>query len=432
MPSSSLALSSVAEWQTHAGRDPAGAAREILRRIQNNLTPAQRRAVFVSLPSEADLTAAFERVANTIAPLAGLPYVLKDLFFTAGQPVRAGSRFPSELLPSQPRDGKMPHVMRGLGGVLVAKTHLHEFAYGLTGENPHFGDCEHPRFPGRTSGGSSSGSAVAVAAGVVPFAVGTDTGGSVRVPAAFCGLYGFRLSAGHPWIEDAFPLAPSFDTVGWFTRTADDLFVVNRFLLGKPVIPERKPRGGSLDFTALGLEADPTVASAISRVAPAYAPAADEATQADLHAAFTGAAEAYAVLQSHEAFAVHAKWLDVHRDLYDPAVWTRINRGRLWTQAQLDAAQTKLAAIRLLWQRFFLTYDFLVMPATPFPALTKADCTQENRERLLQLTTPASLAGLPVLTVPVALSSGLSTGIQIIVNDPHSPVVPLILNPKVK
>ena len=100
---------------------------------------------------------------------------------------------------------------------------LFEFAWGLTGENAHFGDCEHPRFPGRTSGGSSSGSAEAVAAEIVPLAIGTDTGGSIRVPAAFCGIFGYRGVPGEPWITDAVQLAPSFDTAGWFTRSGADM-----------------------------------------------------------------------------------------------------------------------------------------------------------------------------------------------------------------
>jgi amidase/aspartyl-tRNA(Asn)/glutamyl-tRNA(Gln) amidotransferase subunit A len=386
--------------------------------------------VFSWLPTEPELIKAFERVANTIAPLAGVPYALKDLFFTAGQPLQAGSGFPPGVLPVKPRDGKMPHVLRGLGMVLAGKTQLHEFAYGLTGENITYGDCEHPRFPGRTSGGSSSGSAAAVAAGIVPFAIGTDTGGSIRVPAAFCGLYGFRMPANHSWMEDAFPLAASFDTPGWFTQSASDLFVVNRYLLGKTAEPERKPRGCSLDFAALGLDAEPAIVTAISRVIGKYAPPADEATAKEIRAAFSGATEAYSILQSTEAYAAHAAWLDSHRSSYDPAVWARIDRGRHWTVAQQDAARAKMAALRLTWQSFFLTYDYLVMPATPFPALTKADCTQENRNQLLALTTPASLGGLPVLTVPVMLGSGLSTGLQIVVSHPQSPAINAILKPK--
>ena len=125
---------------------------------------------------------------------------------------------------------------------------------GITGENPHYGDCEVPGHPGRTTGGSSSGSALLVKAGVVPFALGTDTGGSIRVPAAFCGLYGFRMTPRHPWIADGYPLAESLDTPGFFTAHAGDLRVLLDALVpesvsaagASPAAPRASLRGASL------------------------------------------------------------------------------------------------------------------------------------------------------------------------------------------
>jgi amidase/aspartyl-tRNA(Asn)/glutamyl-tRNA(Gln) amidotransferase subunit A len=421
--SSLFSAITMAEWQALAAGDPASAAREIARRLRAILSEEQQRAVFATLSSQAEMAATFARVAGTIAPLAGVPYVLKDLFFTAGQPMNAGSNFPPGILPIRPRDSKLPHSLRGLGTVLAAKTHLHEFAYGLTGENPHHGDCDHPLFPGRTSGGSSSGSAAAVAAGIVPLAIGTDTGGSIRVPAAFCGLYGLRLTPKDTYIEDAFPLAPSFDTAGWLTRNPADLQLVNRYLLGKPPVIERDPRGAWLDFAALGQTADAAVSTALNKAAEKFAAPADAATRDALALAFKDAADPYSVLQSTEAYGVHAEWLDTHRDLYGKDVWARIDRGRRWSPAQLDAAHVKWNAVRAAWQSYFSTHDFLVMPVTPFAALKKADCTLENRNRLLALTTPASLGGLAVLTIPVALPDGLSSGLQIIAPTPQSPAI---------
>lgn len=417
----------LSEWQGLAAQKPAEAGRELARRLANTLSPEQQRAVFAKMPGETELIAAFERVANTIAPLAGTPYVLKDLFFTANDPLSAGGKLPAGTIPPRPRDSKLPHALRGFGAVLGGKTHLHEFAYGLTGENPHYGDCEHPLFPGRTTGGSSSGSAAAVAAGIVPLGVGTDTGGSMRVPAAFCGLYAIRTSAGHPLIADAFPLASSFDTAGWFTRNAADLLTVNRFLLGRTATVDRAPRGCFVDFSMLGLSADAEVATAVRKRMELLAFPADKDTLEQLRHGFSGSTESYAVLQSIEAYAVHANWLDSLREFYGSAVWARIDRGRNWTTQQQEAARIKHTIIRHLWANFFLTYDFLVMPIAPFPALTKAACTQENRDRLLALNTPVSLGGLPVLVLPVALKDGLTTAVQVVVNDPLSPVIPWIL-----
>jgi len=420
---------SLPEWQAFSAKDPTGAARELTRRMQTQLSEPQQRAVFAWMQTERELATTFERFAGTLAPLAGAPYALKDLFQVSPLTLRAGSRFPAGVLPKKERDGKFPHVLRGVGAVLAAKTQLHEFAYGLTGENPHYGDCEHPNYPECTSGGSSSGSAVVVAAGIVPFATGTDTGGSIRVPAAFCGLFGMRTSSQHPWMEDAFPLAPSFDTAGWFTGNAQDMQTMHHYLLSATKT-ERELRGCFMDFAALGQTADADVADAYRTAATTYAPAADKANAEHLRNGLTHAAETYAVLQSTEAFQVHADWLDRYRENYSPAVWERLDRGRHWTTEQLDTAHARHAAIKLLWTNYFLTYDFLILPATPFPALRKSECTQANRDRLLTLNAPASLGGLPVLSIPINLPSGLTSGLQIIVNSNQSPVIPWALKLK--
>lgn len=424
---SSFPAWTLSEWQTLAAEKPAEAGRELFRRLHGTLDAVQQRAVFAKTYSERDFVTAFERVNNTIAPLAGAPYVLKDLFFTANEPLKAGGNLPSDCIPTKTRDSKLPHALRGFGAILAAKTHLHEFAYGLTGENPHYGDCVHPAFPGRTSGGSSSGSAVAVAAGIVPFGVGTDTGGSIRVPAAFCGLYGFRTPAGHALIADAFPLAPSFDTAGWIARRPDDLLKINRYLVGKPITAERTPRGCFLDFDHLGVSADADVAAAVKQASAKLAFKADAETAAELRKAFSSAAETYAVLQSIEAYTVHAAWLDTHIASYGPAVWARIDRGRKWTPEQIQTAKIRHNIVRNTWASFFLTYDYLVLPVAPFPALPLDQCTQENRDRLLALNTPVSLGGLCAVTIPVALKDGLTTAVQVVVNNPLSPVVATVL-----
>ncbi|WP_068769051.1 amidase [Termitidicoccus mucosus] len=428
MPPPSSAAQTIAEWQALAARDPSEAARELSRRLQA-LAPAQRSAAIASCATPHALAESFARAAASDAPLAGAPYVLKDLFHARNHPLLAGSGFPPEILARAHAPAEAARevgIMRSLdeaGAVFAAKAHLHEFAYGLTGENPFHGDCAHPKFPRRVSGGSSSGTAVAVASGLVPFGIGTDTGGSIRVPASFCGLYGLRLGAGHPWMSEAFPLAPGFDTPGWLARTAADMHAVNRALLGETLTAPRKPRGCFLDLASLGLALNATTAKAVRAAARRLAPPADRTTRDQITSAFLGALESYSILQSTEAYGVHADWLDRHRKHYSDTVWALIDRGRNWTQTQLDAAHIKRAAIRKLFRSYFRGYDFLVMPATPFPALAKSDCTLENRNRLLTLNSPASLAGLPVLTLPVALGNGLSAGLQFIVPSADSPAI---------
>lgn len=407
-----------ADWQH---RPPAEAARELLNRVRTRLLPAQQRAVIAALASEEELTDRFAS-ADRASPLGGVPYFAKDLFDVGGTPTFAGSTFLPEVRPAREHDGAFVSALRAAGAVLAGKTHMHEFAYGITGENPHYGDCEHPHFPGRTTGGSSSGSAAIVAAGIAPLALGSDTGGSVRLPAAFCGLFGFRLTPHAPWINDAFPLAPTFDTAGWFTATAADMRITLSALIGLRTL-RRAPQGCYLPMSGL----DPEVGAACRAAAERIAPLAEPVVRKDLLHGFARALDTYNVIAALEAWEVHKSWAERYRERYDPAVWPRLNRVRGFAPGQISDAQLDFTALRMLWTQFFLTYDFLVLPTSPFPALTKAECTLENRGRILALTAPASIGGLPVLTVPVPLPSGMTTGLQIVVNHPQSPVVNWVL-----
>jgi aspartyl-tRNA(Asn)/glutamyl-tRNA(Gln) amidotransferase subunit A len=399
------------EWQQLA---PEAAAREVRRRAEAHLSAGQRRAVVAALFDEAALAAGFA-AAPKGSPLRGVPYLLKDLFDVAGLPTRAGSSFLPEVRPNPGQESRIVRDLRESGAVLAGKTHLFEFAWGLTGENAHYGDCEHPRFPGRSSGGSSSGSASAVAADIVPFAIGTDTGGSMRVPAAFCGIFSYRGVPRDPWISDAVALAPSFDTAGWFTRTAADMRLALGALVGLRT-GERAPRGCYLEMPGL----EPDVAAACRDAASRLAQPADASVRDELVQKFAPAAEIYGVLAGTESWKIHKKWADKYRARYGPLVQERLDRARAISRAQVAAVEPSYAVLKLMWSKFFQTYDYLVMPATPFPALAKAECTHANRLRILGLTAPAALGGLPVLTFPVALPSGLSTGLQIIVGDPQS------------
>ena len=370
-------------------------------------------------------------------PLQGIPYLLKDLFDLAGVPTQAGSTFLDSVRGTPAANSALPRQLQALGAACAGKTHLVEFAAGLFGDNSHYGDCPHPHDPTRLSGGSSSGSAALVGAGVVPLAVGTDTGGSVRVPAAFCGVYGFRLSPGDAFIGDAMPLSPSLDTAGWFTANATDMQVAWSALASSG---RRATAGGASDLTiaatfkgtylpsaGFGISFDSATAAAYERAAAALAKPADAAAAGALFASWLGAIDAYTTTALHEANAIHRNWLAPYREHYEPGIWQRFSDGGRFTAAQLAAAAATFERVRATFRQFFKDHDYLVLPATPFPALRKADCTPDARKALLTLTTPASLAGLPVLTIPVMLPSGLSSGLQVIVPRADSPVVSWLL-----
>lgn len=410
-------------WKQRCQRDPGLLAREILQGSRTKLSQAQHRAVFAWLPDERELEERLRCGLVTEGPLAGVPYGLKDLFSLAGVPTRAGSAFLHRVLPAPVEDARIVRDLRALGAVCAAKTHLHEFAYGLTGENAHYGDCDNPASPGRTTGGSSSGSAAVVAAGLLPFAIGTDTGGSVRLPAAYCGLYGFRCRPGEARIADAFPLAPTCDTVGWLTSDAGSLRTLNTLLTGPRRRLARTPRGLYLDYGRL----DADVAAATRAAALGFAGAADRNSAKQLLEGFRDCAESYSALTGSEAAQVHREWLVSQRAHYSRPVWERLERGCTRTEGELIRAASNRQFLSDTLAAYFLSYDFLVLPAAPTAAQRHEDCAGFDRTRILDLTAPASLAGLPVLSLPVALGAGLHTGLQVILPQENSPVVEWLL-----
>lgn len=410
-----LALSA---WAELSRKSPREAALRLSWELSERLSAEQRASVLAQTVPEQALEPRFAASFSPSAgPLSGVPFLVKDLFDVAGMPTRAGSRFLSATRPTPPASSVLVRELEALGAVCAGKTHLHEFAYGITGQNPHFGNVRHPRLADRTSGGSSSGSAAAVGAGIVPFALGTDTGGSIRIPAAFCGLFGYRHVPGHRWIGDAFPLARSCDTAGWFTRSAEDMALLNKALLGPAPEPRRKPRGCYVAWGQLEKEVAESCAVAADRLCPT----ADLDTLEGLRRVFEGCGEWYSVLTSAEAAAVHADWLDNRKAEYGEAVWRRIDRGRHWTPEAEGDALVRRQLLQATLASYFMTFDFLVLPATPCPALPLRESESYPRERLIEVSAPASLAGLPALTLPVPLDGGLTTGLQVLAPFPNSP-----------
>jgi Asp-tRNA(Asn)/Glu-tRNA(Gln) amidotransferase A subunit family amidase len=438
-----------AAWQSLSSVEAARTVHARIAALPENL----RRAALAWVRPEAELAAELARW-NDLPPsrservegnaLHHIPYLLKDLFDLAGVPTNAGSTFLNSARGTPTRDSALVLRLHELGAACAGKTHLVEFAAGLFGDNSHYGDCPHPYFPDRLSGGSSSGSAALVAGGIVPFAIGTDTGGSVRVPASFCGVYGFRLSPHDEFIRDAMALSPSLDTAGWFTANAPDMLTVwkglasdwrrdhqsrelqttNAISRGTDGPASRQPRGCYLPAASLGIPFDPDTAAACDRAASVFAPAADQATTAALLSSWQNAIEAYTVTALHEANAIHRDWLAPYHEHYEPSIWQRFSDGGRYTAEQLAKATATFETVRSAFRQYFVSHDFLILPATPFPALRKADCTPDARKGLLTLTAPASLGGLPVLTIPVLLPSGLTTGLQIILPAANSRVVP--------
>lgn len=407
-----LRENSFAWWRELASEGAYGVHREVERRLRLMPTDAVRSAISCLLPED--------NAASRRGSLAGIPFMAKDLFATRAAPTAAGSSFFAETQFGVDADAEMLADIKALGMHLVGKTHLVEFAFGMEGTNPHVGDVCLPHAPDRLIGGSSSGSAWVVRAGIVPFATGTDTAGSIRVPAAFAGIYGLRLRPGERWItEGVWPLSPSHDTAGWMTANKRDMATAITALC-KP-----KPVAGTLRglFYCPG---EATIHPETSKACAALADKLGAATNRDagraLDAAFVGSADAYVVLSSAEAWDVHRDLMRTYRDRYGSIVRERIERGSQWTEADLGKARSHREVVGDAFGDAFVDYDFIATPVIPGPAPTREDMDAALRRELLHLNTPVSLAGLPALTIPVPLPSGLSAGIQIVYRNTYSPV----------
>ena len=410
----SLLPQSVEDWREFTlTRGPRMAAEAFLIKL-GALGPEEQRAALCGLPDVATLTRRFESAwPLREASLGGVPFLTKDLYFRKGLPTFAGSTFLPEELGPTTRTSTLPAAFEAdAGAIECGRTQLNEFAFGLTGENPHSGDCPHPERPDLLSGGSSSGSAFAVARGLVPFALATDTAGSIRVPCGYCGVWGLRLSPDIAPVGDIFPLSPGYDTQGWITRSSKDLRQVSAAVLG-----EAPPAGAGLWAGDLGLGIPPDDLAAMRTVAMRAGAQEDVAAAMLLRLAFAEAADAYPTLGGHAAARVHAAWLERRRPDYDPVVWQRLDAGRRRTHDELRAAEAVRARVTDAFRTVFRRHHFIAMPATFGGAVNKAASDATHRRRLLALNAPASLAGLPLVVAPARLPDGLTAGVQFLFPD---------------
>lgn len=372
--------------------------------------------------------------------LVGVPYAVKDLFDERGEVTGCGSAvFLS-------KDGENPAAatnsswisehFAGRGAFPVARTTMNEFAYGLDGRNRYSGDCQHPLSEKRICGGSSSGSAWSVAAGIVPFALGTDTGGSIRLPAAVNGIFGVRLAHSPERLRGVFPLVPSFDTVGFFAATVHEMERLLRPLLDSPERAPSRPvgaRGDGGETPTTGGDGHGERRIRAVAVLPPGAVLSADATRAwnegverfrdvdvtvdDVTAPeFLGddAVDAYNVIGSTEAWGVHHDRIARYGDLYDPVVRTLIERGKYWTAERHAAAADTRTRVIDYAASLLERYDFVLLPATVVPSPTFEEADGAFRSQTLRLNTLASLAGLPALTVPIHLDAVRSAGLQVL------------------
>jgi aspartyl-tRNA(Asn)/glutamyl-tRNA(Gln) amidotransferase subunit A len=342
-------------------------------------------------------------LARPERPPEGIRLAVKDLFDTAGLTTTYGSVLFVDHVPD--RTATAVSRLEAAGYANVGKTNLHEFAYGVTSQNPHFGTVPNPRAPDRIAGGSSGGSAAAVAAGLADAALGSDSGGSIRIPAACCGVVGFKPSYGLVPIDGCFPLAPSFDHAGPIARSVADCTAMMAAL-----VPGFRPERHSLEDVEVGIAwlelCDPLVLARVESAAARFPtrraiefPLADEG-----HHAFMRE-----VAESHEGLYPE------HADAYGDDVRTKLELCVRVTDRQAELGERERAEHRERAEEAASGVDLVVLPTLSVVA-PPVDVTElETREELIRLTYPINALGWPALALPCGPAEhGLLASLQIV------------------
>ena len=364
-------------------------------------------------------------------PLAGVPFGVKDLVDVAGLPTVAGSKIGADG-PAARQDAVLLRRLSAAGAVLLGVQVMDEYAYGFTTQNAHYGSVHNPNDLTRTAGGSSGGSAAAVAAGLGAFSLGSDTNGSIRVPSSFCGVFGLKPTFGRLPRTGSFPFVFDLDHLGPFARSVDDLALVydglQGFDAGDPACVER----GVQAVAGQGGEAE-TLRCAVlggwfqdmaGPEALAAVGAAAEALSAKGVATLSGAEavrSAAFLITAASGANLHRANLEARPQDFDPATRGRLLAGALLPAGDVIQAQRIRRAVYAQALGLFASFDILLAPATPVPAprLDQASLVIGGREvptrpNLGLLAQPISAIGLPVVTAPVRLDGGLPIGVQLI------------------
>ena len=367
-------------------------------------------------------------------PLHGIPISLKDNIYTAEVRTTAGSRVLRDFVALH--DAPVVTALKEAGAVLLGKTNMHEFAYGTTSNNPHYGAVRNPWDVSRIAGGSSGGSAAALAAGLCYGSIGTDTGGSIRIPSSLCGVVGLKPGLGRVSTDDVVPLSPTLDFVGPLARSAEDAALLleaigvrgkgeRRLRLGRvPSSRSRRPRLGvpqEFFLDVLSPEVERAFQSALrtlekggARLKEVFLPLLPETEDAGNQIAWAEATH----------YHQHAGWYPAHAEEYGEDVRKRLEKGtKVPAVAYLQALQLRdqfIAAFHVILQEEEL--DALVVPTTPITATRVGEesvaikgSIHPTRALLLRLNRPANLAGVPAISVPCGLTeNGLPVGLQFI------------------
>jgi len=376
--------------------------------------------------------AAADEIANGAyrGPLHGVPIALKDIFGLADVRMTAGSKILAENV--VPEDAEATSRMKAAGAILLGKLNLHEFAFGATGVNPHYGSARNPWDTERITGGSSSGSAAAVASGECSAALGTDTGGSVRIPASLCGIVGLKPTYGRVSKRGVLPLSWSLDHVGPMTRTVEDAAIVLQRIAGhdvsdpssadEPVPHYREALGDGVRGLRVGIpkqfffenvdaEVENAVRSAIRLLEEMGAIVIE--VEAPLISEIPGALTA---IMLPEALAYHQPWMRERPEDYGDDVRYRLELGATYPAVQyVQAQRLRRKAVQTWRNHVFSQVDLIATPTTPIAASRIEEGDLQVTFNLIRFTNPFNFLGVPALSIPCGFTNeGLPIGLQLV------------------
>jgi len=409
---------------------PVELTREALERA-SRLNPTSH--CFITIDAEASLEQA--RLAEEEigkgkyrGGLHGIPVSLKDNLDTAALRTTAGSEILRNRVPKA--DGAAAAALRACGAILIGKTNMHEFAYGITSQNPHYGAVANPWLPGRIAGGSSGGSAASLAYGIGYASVGTDTGGSIRIPASFCGVVGLKPTFDLISVAGSVPLAKSMDHIGPLGRRVADVACAFAALTSRRGAPNDDEQRFSLKGVRIGWPQgfyfdliDAEVLSLLQEAAACFISLGAQIEEVRLDH-LEDAIQAATKLQQFEATAWHRSqgYFPAHADRYGEDVRRLLETGDALSAPSLLEVPAALQRLRASFDQAFSAADALLVPATPSAAppvgateLALAGRTESLRAAIMRLNRPTNFSGCPSLAVPCGFTAlGLPVGMQLI------------------
>lgn len=414
-------------WRLLAKESPERVVDQFLTRLQM-LSRSDRQSWFTAMPGKHRLLYALKIAVSADAqPLSCVPYVLQDMFDVQGLPTSCGAPFTTPFESALEESSLLYQKLNTLGACFFGKTTPSEFGVDLQGRNPTYGNCKHSDGLQYVSGGGAGATVRTVASGLVPLGFGLDTGGGIRIPAAFHGLFGFRMGNNAYARDGVFPIAPSIESVAWVNNCIDDLRTTFKaFHKVSNYNSLEAPRGYLISELSRRTSTD--IKSGLLGLTRELEIGDDPVIGTRLRKTLAQAKSAYQILEARELYSIHQYWIEEYDSQYDRSLLRRIKEGLYCKPTRADDCSHIQETIRTTFTEFFEEYDYLVLPISPIATPEKSEWSDKIEQDILQLIAPASIAFLPSLILPFNCANGRHSAAQLIINPRKLHIVPELLD----